>query len=311
MEKKQLDNDLTLRLKPDRQNLHDSHHLQLEVSTNNNQEIDKDDIVVIWNGIDISKSFSKTAKTNVFENKTLFTFRDFSLPNNKLHEIEFYITHQGKNYYKNYEKPTCNIYEKNVITNTGKFKVDKSLINEITKSAYEHDINPSLLTGLIAAESSFKPRAVSSAKAIGLTQVTLLGHLEIQKSFPDWKIDRRTKRYPASVVKTLIHLNEIDANDDWRLNKEKSIRGGTNYLLYLKEYWEKKALSYKLGTSQMTNLILASYNSGAARVRKQLANKKSKWRDSKKLKEANKYINRISSYCYHFSNSDRQRVSQK
>ncbi len=297
------DNELKIKITPDRQNLHDAHQLELKI-TSKDEPVVPNDLVVVWNGEDITNSFKKVIDYSYNQTTSTFKLRNFRLISSEDHELEFYIKHKGQVYYKKYQLPECNIYSKEFVSETGSFEVSRDLVNVIQQTALVHDINPSLLTGLIAAESSFKPTAVSSAKAIGLTQVTNLGHLEIQKSFPDWKIDKRTKRFPASVIKALVKINEIDSSDDWRLNKKKSILGGTNYLLFLKDYWEKKALSFKIGTGEMTDLILASYNSGAARVKNAFKRNPRNWKKSKNLVEANKYIKRISSYCYHFSKND-------
>ena len=108
-------------------------------------------------------------------------------------------------------------------------------------------------------------------------------------------------------MKTKILAGHISSDKEWRLNPEYSLKGGLSYIKYLTSYWKKpKNMKFveSLAGNKDTNLsrvILASYNSGAARVKSIIKTKGDRWLEHKSLKEAHKYINRVSSYCYHFS----------
>jgi soluble lytic murein transglycosylase-like protein len=53
--------------------------------------------------------------------------------------------------------------------------------------------------------------------------------------------------------------------------------------------------------AERTKLLLASYNSGYARVLTALRTYGKNWITSPELHEARRYVNRISSYCDYFS----------
>jgi soluble lytic murein transglycosylase-like protein len=52
-----------------------------------------------------------------------------------------------------------------------RFRIPAPMARSIIRAAQEQDISPDVAFGLVRAESSFRPRVVSSAGAVGLTQV--------------------------------------------------------------------------------------------------------------------------------------------
>ena len=54
----------------------------------------------------------------------------------------------------------------------------------------------------------------------------------------------------------------------------------------------------------LTALILASYNSGAARVKRAVQSEKVQWKTHHSLKEAVNYLKRVSSFCYHYTKKE-------
>ena len=203
---------------------------------------------------------------------------------------------------KIYSKPKCNINEIFTIQTLNPFNVDENYKNKIEQYAIKRNINPSLVSGLIASESSFNPKAVSYAKALGLTQVTNIAHKQLQANFPKWNIDKRTTIFPAPVVKSLVNLKKITKKNDWRLDIDKSIEGGVEYLNYLVSYWRKSETAQRITSGEKTNLILASYNFGPARIKSYFKKDRKNWLNNQRLKEAKKYTNKIKSYCDHFTN---------
>ncbi len=61
--------------------------------------------------------------------------------------------------------------EKLISTYATKFEISRSLAHEIHTAAVRANIDPEMAFGLVRAESSFRPRAVSPVGALGLTQV--------------------------------------------------------------------------------------------------------------------------------------------
>ena len=186
-------------------------------------------------------------------------------------------------------------------------KIPKSVRNAVEAISSDEGVNPSLVAGLIAQESAFNPMAVSSAKAIGLTQVTELAGKHVLATYKDYPTYPNLNEYSVPMIKTLIVTGEVNSDNEWRLNPQTSIKGGIHYLKFVENYWLKKnnrllmLEHYKNENEILDDLILASYNSGPFRVKTALSKKGTNWLQSDKLGEARKYVRKVKSYCYHFA----------
>ncbi len=213
------------------------------------------------------------------------------------------------------QKPICPIYELAAIRNPGAYKKSSALVATIEREATKAGINPNLMAGLVAQESGYNPKAVSIAKAIGLTQVTdaasfhVVSSLENAKTFEG--IDKLS--YPELMLK--IYTGEINRDNEWRLNPTQSIQGGLEYINFLKTYWENEDSERHLTNVfnkkiPWEDIILASYNSGPYRVKSALQSHGKNWIYHPKLGEARKYISKVRSYCQSFSGSVNKTVAQ-
>ncbi|MDC0980458.1 transglycosylase SLT domain-containing protein, partial [Bdellovibrionales bacterium] len=206
-----------------------------------------------------------------------------------------------------YEPPDCNMLSMDRINNTKPFTPAKGTLDYLNYWGKKYSYSPSLVAGLIAQESAFNPRAVSWAKAVGLTQVTPLADQEVAKRYRRWPRSKKIRRLPASLLKSWIHLGKVSPKEDWRLDPERSIQGGYEYLHYLHGYWHKKqnlkvfSSIYGESPKKLTEIILASYNSGAYRVKSALKSYGPEYLLSSDLNEAKKYVSKVFSYCYHFA----------
>ncbi|MCB0341504.1 MAG: transglycosylase SLT domain-containing protein [Bdellovibrionales bacterium] len=273
---------------------------------------------VYYNGYNVSKTFLKQAiQSKTPDNKEwTFTFKKLPLLPSRNNHVRFIYARESKSelFFNDLKPPECLLYEDKDLVSTGQFSPPPSYLQSVVAWSSHHHINPALLAGLIAQESSFDPNAVSWAKAVGLTQVTNLADVEIAKKHPEWPRSERIKKYPASVVKTLIATNEISREEDWRLNPELSVRGGIAYLEYLNGYWTRPQNyshlndTFKSPNQRMTDVVLASYNSGAARVKKSIEENGKDYLESPQLGEAKKYVNRINSLCYYFSTPQKDKL---
>ena len=155
--------------------------------------------------------------------------------------------------------------------------------------------------------SSFDPKAVSWAKAIGLTQITPLAAEEIDRKGKNWPKVDALGELPVPLIKFKIALGDINERNDWRLNPKTSIKGGVDYLLFIDNYWKKERnknlLAPLLEEDPYADIraIVASYNFGSARVRRGILDSGNRWMDQKKLAGSRKYVNRILGYCHQFS----------
>lgn len=107
-------------------------------------------------------------------------------------------------------------------------RLSETLSSQITtaifKESREFGLDPFLVTGVIAAESSFRPNAVSPCNAMGLMQLT-------------------------RGVSNALHLNPFDI--------EQNIHGGSRYLHYLKKRFKMDELmlaAYNAGPTRVARL---------------------------------------------------------
>lgn len=218
---------------------------------------------------------------------------------------------------KIYEEPHCPLSELQQLTKPTQeqgFYASTELFDQIRILASFHHINPAFLAGLIAQESSFDASAVSTAKALGLTQITALAEKHILDDLgeraTDWPRYPGLEKMNPLEIKAMIKLGKINADNEWRLAHERSIQGGIAYLKYIQQYWRSFApavdrqlasLHQNKKVDTMVDIILASYNSGPYRVRKNLNNLGTRWLEAHDLGEARKYVHKVKSYCYDFA----------
>jgi Transglycosylase SLT domain len=262
---------------------------------------------VVYNGRDVTHAFAKNVQFNEDKTKdTLFSYKNLRLSPTKNHDIDFYFRENktGTFVKSKFLPPYCAMGGVRSIASIEPFAPEDNILKIVKQQSYRYHVNPNFMAGLIAQESGFDIGVVSSAKAVGLTQVTPLAVDEISKIRPRWKTDLRLRENRPAVIKEMIEEKEVTAVDDWRLHPERSVEGGILYLLYLGQYWslpENAELLRSQKNVDFNHVILASYNSGASRVKKQLQDNSDQWIEQSNLKEAKKYVNSISSYCYHFS----------
>jgi hypothetical protein len=303
------------KISPDFQVLHKKSPLVLTI--NDPQGIPDDfHLRVYFNGYEITSEFYNNSEISFNLSNTEVTFEHSTLRflagKDSLLQFSYERTEGAGEFITNYSKPPCDVFAQNQILTTKPFRVKQLLIDEIEVHASRSSINPSLVAGLIAQESGFNPRAVSWSKAVGLTQVTPIANKEIIDEFSEWPQSEQISRLPAAALKYEIRKGNITADEDWRLESSKSIQGGVKYLEYLVGYWGKKQKKkdllsvYPKHETPLTDVILSSYNSGASRVNYALRSMGRSYLKSDQLNEARYYVDRVKSYCYHFSSTDKQ-----
>lgn len=253
-----------------------------------------------WETESISFNPSKTVATIEFKN----IFLRPGLKNNI--DFHFYLNKNSKPYIYSFAGPQCNLEYQENITQMDQFKKHTMYLPVINTMALKYNINPYLLAGLVAQESSFNPKAVSWAKALGLTQVTPLANIDIISKKKDWKYYPNIQKTSYPILKYKIYKGIINASNDWRLDKSKSLEGGTLYIEQLLNYWSlsnnQKLLEKTFTDIPLTDILLASYNSGPTRVKNNIKKMQKDWLWSTELNEARKYVMNIKSYCHQFKN---------
>lgn len=296
-----------IRFQPDRQVLHRQSRWVIQID-NIYKENPLEHLLFFYNGRDVSEAVLRHAHAIFSDNNLRLVFSDFSLPSDRAHRIEVIYKHpKWGDVRSRYLEPHCQVAERRKVLSTEEFSVPPNYLRIIDSYSLRYGFNPSMVTGLIAQESAFKPDAVSWAKAIGLTQVTPLAEMQILSKDREWPRYPRLNELSVARIRTLILTGKLNGKVEWRLNPTYSIIGGLSYLDYLLRYWNMEANAKVLASLPgnrevlLSQVLLASYNSGPARVKAAIRRKGSAWRSDKKLREANNYVNRVSSYCHHFA----------
>ena len=304
-----------VRFTPDRQVLHGS--TSFSVIIEDPQGVPEDfKLVVSYNGKDVTKSFLSHAKQTSLDplnheiKLTTKHLRLLPAQDNRV-QVSYWRTTQEQSAVSQYMPPSCSAFASNqMVFSIPDFDPPLVTLQLINQNAQRKNLNPYFVAALVAQESSFDPRALSRGKALGLTQVTSMGESEIIKSFETWPRYPGLASIPLPLLKIAIMSGRIHSGNEWRLDPAHSIEGGVEYLSYLSEFWnrpEKHAQIVRaLGPAEsaLSEVVLASYNSGASRVGEALERNGSRWLQDDELGEARKYVRRIVSYCDHFEHGE-------
>ena len=141
-----------------------------------------------------------------------------------------------------------------------------------------------------------------------MTQVTPLAERDIAANFPNFKRYPNINSMSFIELKAKILSGKINHKNEWRLDPKSSIIGGISFLKKLDDYWRREETN-RLLNRHFTNVeqarldaILASYNSGASRVKRAMKKYgKDYLFESNELNAAREYVHKIQSYCFHFS----------
>lgn len=265
---------------------------------------------VLYNGLDVTASFMRQATTTVSGDHKKVTVKlpKVTLPAGTEHRIEFgYWSPSGTFARIELAPPSCDPFSRRSIASTEPFTPPEKLLKLIDRVSRESGFNPAFAAGLVAQESGFDPQSVSWARAIGLTQITSGAESELANRFQDWPRYPGLSELPFPWLKGLILAGEVNRSNEWRLDEERSVRGGLAYIEYLHERWAAKenaellAASFEHPDLMIPKLVLASYNSGYARVRAALARERAAWLEAEELRGIRKYVDKITSYCDHFT----------
>lgn len=206
--------------------------------------------------------------------------------------------------------PHCDWRDNGLVKTVQPFLAEPQLLTALTQFSFASKTNATFLAGVVAQESGFDPQSVSSAKALGLMQITPLADRQIQSLFPNWPRDSRVEQLSASRVRSLVTNGELTATHDWRLDPKLSFQGGVAIFKDMQSFWnrsEAKALlqnEFKGPAPDETTLLLASYHAGPSRVRRAILDYGDRYLEDDELKTTRRYIQRVKSYCHHFGQSE-------
>lgn len=306
---------ISISFSPKRQNLHETNQFTVEIFDPNGVG-PLSQIQLYYNQRNVTDFWLSRAQ--VFkekQGKRLFLkFEGLKLPAARDHQIIVRYQHGHANNYTTslYELPECSMAGLEPLGQLSPFSKEVTEVYEplIEGLSSQEGVNPSLVAGLIAQESAFNPKAVSFAKAIGLTQVTNGAAEEITDIFDHFPVYPKLDDLPVPMIKSLIISGKLNEENEWRLHPRYSILGGIHYLKRLEDYWYREETQKLIhrnyphnGDDMIDDIILASYNSGPFRVKQSLKSRGQNWLNAKDLSEAKKYVRKVKSYCYHFASN--------
>ncbi len=292
---------------PKYQVLHESRNFLIEIKRAPGASSKEESVYFFYNDKDITAQVESISVIQKFNNRIIYKIDNLTLPPIESHNFSviYKSSPQASPIGRTYPFPNCDIHDTPILS-SAKIRARVSVKTALKNIAKKTHLNSALMAGLIEQESSFNPKAVSWAKAVGLTQITPVAEKQLLESkeynsYPKWG------RLPASVLKNYIETGKINKNNDWKLNPRDSIQGGFDYLEYISNYWKKpqniEALpdSLKSNSEEITSVILASYNSGPSRVKRNLLKNGMHWLEANELKEARKYVYKVKSYCRQYA----------
>ena len=306
------DDDSRIHFSPQRQVLHGP--TSFSITIEDEEGVPEDfELSVLFNGDEVGPEFLRQAKRTYLDplrrQVRLSTKHLRLLPEKEnVIYVSYKRTPASAAVVSQYQPPTCSAFETvRELSSLPDFSPNPKVLKAINRYSGERQFNPYFVAGLIAQESSFDPRALSSGRALGLTQITSLGEGEVIKRFQDWPRNPAVADMSLPMLRLAILRGQVHSGNEWRLNPDLSIRGGVEYLSYISDYWnktDKRAQIFKsLGDSDLalSEVMLASYNSGPARVSEALERRGPDWLRDQELNEARKYVRRVNSYCEHFN----------
>jgi hypothetical protein len=309
-----------INFRPAHQVLHRPHPLTVVIEDPSGISNDFD-LQVSYNGFDVTGSFLEqaTLRRDARSRKLAISVPSVTLRPSEDHSIEFYYRNShGARVRATLGAPVCRPFLSQRVESLDRFRTSPRVLALIERLSREAGFNPAFTAGLIAKESSFDLEAVSWARAIGLTQVTPIAETEISGSLAGYPRYEGLAELPLPVIKALIWSGRVNSENEWRLNPEKSVRGGLAFLLYLYDRWstvENNARIAALASSESgtpgasdadelrMRLVLASYNSGYARVSGAFRRQPASWQNEPELKGIRKYVDQVVSYCDRFTQS--------
>jgi soluble lytic murein transglycosylase-like protein len=307
-----LESPARIRFFPEHQVLHDSQRLTLRVDDPEGIP-ERYSVQILYNNRDVTSQFMKRARKSIDASGRRLDIdsRSFRLRASSKNNIELRYFREGKAHAKaTYGAPECDPFESMTVHHTDPYLKGGALLPLIDKAARHRKMNPAFFAALIAQESSFNPKAVSWSKALGLTQVTPVADLELQRLHAEWPRNSLVESSTPQTLKALVLSGYLDGQSDWRLDPGLSIEGGLSYVSILESYWKREETTQLLAETfaepekALHDVLIASYNWGPSRVLRAVKDYGADYLDSPELEHSRRYVGRIKSFCEHFAQED-------
>jgi len=303
-----------IKIEPTRQVLHQSHDIRVRIYDPKGIPT-KSEFKVFYGGYNVSNQLVSRVNQEMSPDRhsMIITYEDVRIPSQQNQSIEFLYrrSQDDRAFVEALRPPSCSFRDQWDVRSTGRFQTSKELLSTLHEIAEREKWNPSFVAGLIAQESAFNTKAVSYAKAIGLTQITPIADLELKRYYPAWPRSPIIERYPAGVIKSFAKSGKLNPQNDWRLDPTRSIEGSIQLLEVMEDFWKMKSNRTLLQESlkdqeeaERVNVLLASYHSGPERVRRAIVELGPKYLQSNELNGARVYVKKVQSFCFHFAHEE-------
>lgn len=253
-------------------------------------------IAVTYNGREVQKG--EWTLSNDHKEAQL-KIPDLKFPSHLKHNLSVQYTKDSKVYTKKLHPPQCQMLSEERLKSLGQFAEDEHMIRMVELIAKKHGLSPSFIVALVAQQSGFDPEYVGSEQRLGLMQIKtsdsfILSNQKNQRTWPSYpEIDQESRLG----LYTKIMLGLINRNNEWRLDPEKALKGGLQYLKKLETFWSEHP------AKERKDLVLASYYTGPYKVLKVYNSMGNNWKKSREMASVIPKIKEVQSHCFELSNA--------
>lgn len=290
---------LSIDFSPEAQIYHKNFDLTIHVQDQRGIESIKQ-IKLYYNGREVQRIGFQKIKWDLSKGPTKAVLRipSLKLPSHLKHNLSVRYKRGSKTYEKKLKKPQCQISKGAInLKRSAELIQNDHMIKMIELLAKKQNLSPRFIIALAAQQSGLDSHYVGAEQRLGLMQIKtsealpLADHKDQKNwsSYPEIDQESRIGLY----VKVMLGL--INEKNEWRLDPEKSLLVGMQYLKNLQHFWRNSS-SY-----QRQDLILASYYLGPDKVSKIHKAMGANWKESDELSAVLPKIREVKAHCFELS----------
>lgn len=291
---------------------HKNIFLQVKVKGEDAKDFLHDNWKVFYRGHNISDFFEISSKSTLDET-ILITKDEIKFPNsfneNEEAEIAIKWSKKGEEQILFWPKAHCPVHiagangKDLALRSLGSFSNKAEIFTRLERASKENSINPNFYAGMLAALSGLESEKVSSYKKLGIAQIPYFEAIGLTKNKAHWTKSRRIENLPNTLLIIFLKLGLIDTETDWRLNIEKSLIAGAEYMKNNIQFWQQSGnlTSFSNDQNSFDRLIAASYILGPTVVKGLYDSYGKDWEKLKSQNTTKDLIDLAFSYCSEFS----------
>ncbi len=276
---------------------------------------------IFYKGNDVSSFFElsthSTKNETIIESKEEFKLPYFpNLKNTSDLVIEINAIGQNKVFF--WPTPSCSVFydekegRQNNLRSMGKFQEKADIFTRLERAAKDNNINPNFYAGLLATVSQLNSMKISDNQKVGLAQIPFKEAILISKKKLHWQNSKRIESSPSFLLRLFLYFALIDPETDWRLNTEKSLLAGAEYLKSINAFWATSEFAElsKNSPEVYSKIVVASYILGPNEVKDLYIKYGEKFEHLKSLIKIKEQIDTAFSYCSEFSSEKNELYAQ-